>query len=772
MFTALRLMLEQLAARRGRLVLSIDDLQWSDADSLSLLSELMRAPALMLVATTRPGAAVSIDCATERVALGPLAEADARCLAQQLLGPNAANAALVADEARGHPLFIAELARHAAAADRGALTLDDALGARVAALGDETRSLMELLAVAGAPIAEAVLVRATGQPAESCLRHLHRLRVQHLARASVDACETYHDRVRAAVLARLDDERRRWSHERLAVTLEAAQSADHEALMIHWRGAGENGRAGAHALRAAEQADAALAFEQAARLYRVTLELDPTRADADALMARLGDALANAGRQLQAADAYERAARARTGLAAVDLWKRAGEQLLAGGRIEAGRAAFDTALSGVGLRLRKSRLSSLLTIIALRLRLRLRGLEFTLRGADEIAPWDRARLDACFATWRALGPVEVLSVLEFEARHLLYALDAGEALHLVHAIGAELVFASLSSGPHKRGTERLLQTAERLVARIDEPVARAALAHMRGTRAAVCGRWRESWRELDKAERLLRDCCTGVTIELNLLKFWLCVPLLFLGELDELRRRTTHWLREAAARGEAGSEILFRTGFAVHHQLADGDSDDARRLATRAAKLRPEIEAGSEYTFAPLFYGETIIDLYTDERRAAWERVRANWGRLKRTRLLGQQYIRMMFWDLRGRAALSAAAVSTAGERRALVRQAKRAARRIERERVDWAMPLAGLLRAGLAVLDGDRGLAARRLEAAAEAFAAADMAMHAAVAWRRRRELTGNGDGGGAWFDAQRIRDPDRYTRMLLPIDTASLCG
>ena len=64
---------------------------------------------------------------------------------------------------------------------------------------------------------------------------------------------------------------------------------------------------------------------------------------------------------------------------------------------------------------------------------------------------------------------------------------------------------------------------------------------------------------------------------------------------------------------------------------------------------------------------------------------------------------------------------------------AARSADRIEREEAVYGAPMAQLLRAGVARLAGDDKKSLEMLGSAAEAFAAREMSLHAAVARRRR---------------------------------------
>ena len=136
--------------------------------------------------------------------------------------------------------------------------------------------------------------------------------IEHLVlTGDENAVETYHDRIREVVLGSLGSEGVRERHRQLAFAMEAAGGRDSDALALHFREAGEWERAADYAQMAAEQAAAGLAFDRAARLYRLALEFkpqnDPGRGE---LTCRLADALANAGRGIKAAKLYLAAAAA------------------------------------------------------------------------------------------------------------------------------------------------------------------------------------------------------------------------------------------------------------------------------------------------------------------------------------------------------------------------------------------------------------------------------------------------------------------------------
>jgi serine/threonine protein kinase len=172
-FAGLRELLTRLASERPCLVV-IDDLQWADADSLALLTEVMRPPdepPLLFVATVRVAHPDDDGAAAHKLAelrdfigsalagrarvieMDRMPEEDARALTARLLerAPSVGHSAdAIAQEAGGHPLFIDALVRHSAVAGSTSsnVRLEDALWARVASLAESPRRVMQILGCA------------------------------------------------------------------------------------------------------------------------------------------------------------------------------------------------------------------------------------------------------------------------------------------------------------------------------------------------------------------------------------------------------------------------------------------------------------------------------------------------------------------------------------------------------------------------------------------------------------------------------------------------
>ena len=332
---ALRRLLGRFAQRRP-LVIHIDDFQWSDVDSLPLLSRPLSGvacPAVLWLFSYRAEEAAHSEPITglagilsmagpavdvRRVAVAPLTAEESSALALQLLGRAdglaRARAERLAQESSGSPLFVAELARlerergddpGRAGAHRPA-TLEDLLKGRVAALPPAARRLLERVAVAGRPTRQGAIRRAAGLGADD-FTALLALRNGNLVRASGvqdgDVVEAYHDRIRELVASTLAPEEARRCHADLAAALQAGvdvdslPSAELEALAHHSLNAGDDEGALRFTLRVARGARDVYASRDAARHFGIALGLLERRQDAEALR----------GVRREAAEAYRQA---------------------------------------------------------------------------------------------------------------------------------------------------------------------------------------------------------------------------------------------------------------------------------------------------------------------------------------------------------------------------------------------------------------------------------------------------------------------------------
>jgi hypothetical protein len=782
-FVALRQLFARLCERHP-VVMVINDLHWADPDSLALLRELLRppeSPALLLIATVRgaPGALMpAFPCEVRQVPLSRLGGAEAQELARVLLERmtgDAIGADELASEAEGHPLFIDELVRHSVVAKSGKAShrLEDALGARIDRLEPVVQTLLQFVVIAGAPLPQTLLAQAAHSDLAEFPKQLAALRLGHLANTTgprtSDPIELYHGRVRDAVLARLDDKTRQRLHERLAVTMEAVGGQDPESLAVHWSGAGDRERAARHAETAAVRASEVLAFDRAARLYRMALEhLHPDRKRARALEAKLGEALASAGRGPEAAAMFEAASVGANAADALDLQRRATEQLLSYGHVDQGLVLCRRVLSAVGLSLPDSPRDALLSLVWHRLRIRLRGLRYVERDENELTRNELMRIDVCGSMAVGLAVVDLVRGADFQARHLLLALRAGEPFRIARGLALEVATSASKGGRSSRRTAKLLATTLALANRQGHPEALGLAYSSAAIAAGMEGRWQDCVVWADKAETVFRERCTGASWFIASLRMFTLTARYHVGDLVGLVRCVEDSTRDAAERGDLYTLAGQKSGDGALVWLLADDPGRARREAEEVSHLWSR-EGTLIHEYLDLV-GHLRIDLY--EGRGAWERLTERWPGLERSLLLHVQLVRGVTRHLYATSALAAARETQRGgaEHGRLLRHAERAARRLEREKMPWTSALALLVRAGIAAERRLGPLALSHLDAALVALEGAGMALLAAAARRQRGLLLGGDEGkalviaADAWMTGQGARNPARIGAMLIP--------
>ncbi|HUQ08554.1 MAG TPA: AAA family ATPase [Kofleriaceae bacterium] len=779
LLSALRDLFTRLA-RRGRVVIAIDDLQWADADGLAALRELTHTPAqpggggMLVIGTGRtPACDQGALRDVRHVRLGPLTETSSRELAEMLAraaGLTRVDPGAIAAEAAGHPLFLDELVRRAAEPDApGDMALDETVRARIARAPADARRVVTLLAVAGAPIAHDVLARAADLDLATYLRALDVLRQQRFARSSgtrrTDPAEIAHDRIAAAVVSGLDASAQQALHLRLATALAALPDADSEALALHWAGAGEPGRAAIHARVAADDAAHELAFERAARLYMQVLEHGGGEDDPK-LYVRLAQALVGAGRAAEAAGAYLAAAQLSNPDERTTLELEAADQMLRSGHVEEGLEIIQRVLPSLGMSYPKSQTSAVLSVAWRRARVRMRGLGYRPKDARDVPPQVMRRLDACWMVSVGLGVVDPMRGADFQARHLLLALDTGEPRRVARSLAAEAAFAATNGKRASERIEKLLTDAAELAARHDDPYGRAWTMAAGGIAAFLLGRWREARERCEQAERELRASCVGASWEISTTQIFGFRARVQLGELRGLDAHLEQLVSEARARGDLLAPSHLLGGHAHVVALAADDPERARRDSRDS--LSRWARSGYRVPHAFDLWAMTQTDLYIGDAAMAWKRVEDGWPALRASRLMRVELIRLFMTNTRARAAIAAASQGIDVAR--TVKIATEAAALLEREPARWARPYAAMVRAGLAGVTGDQAERARLLAVAADGFASGDMVLASISARLRRGVALGGAEGAAqkalaiAELRDRTVKQPEKLAAMLAP--------
>lgn len=793
-FAALRELLARLGDRKP-LVLFVDDLHWGDSDSAALLNDLLAPPdppVLLLLGCYRSEEAATSPflraflAACERAAPGlewrrvvveALEPDEARELALKLLDPedpqSPARADAVATEAAGNPFFVQELAHHfqagagGDAAPAGAVSLDQVLWGRLERLPAEARRLLEVVAVAGQPLRQDDACKAAAldgpeRPALALLRSGRLLRG-----AEPDRLETYHDRIREAVVARLVPAALADVRARLGRILEQSGRAEPEVLAAHFAGAGEAARAGEFYARAAAQAAASLAFDRAATLYRLALEHRPDGgADGSTLRLGLADALANAGRGAAAANEYLRVAESAGPGQGLELRSRASFQFLVSGHLDRGLEVLHAVLEPVGMRLARTPRRALLSLLAHRALLFVRGSGFTERDAARVPAADLTRIDTSWSVALGLIMIDPVRGGDFMARNLLLALRAGEPFRIARALAGEAANLASLGGAARRRAARLLAAAEGIAGRLDRPYAHGIVSLARGAAAYFEEDWQTSYELCKRAEQVFRDHCTGVAWELDTVHTFLVWSLNFMGRVAELSGVWSELLREAHDRGDLYAASNLNTFNMAVVRLAADDPEAARADLRQAMKQWSQ--QGYHVQHHNSLVAQVLIELYTGDGPAAWRHVSENWNAFAWSLLGRVRMLQAQMLHLRAFCALAAAATSP--NPGPLLRAAERDARRVRRYRTPWKEGLSRLICGAVARARGEKETARALVAEAVAHFEGFNMALYAAAARRRLGELTGGEEGralvaeANAWMARQQVRNPARMTAAYAP--------
>jgi adenylate cyclase len=390
---AARALVERRLSRQP-LLMVIEDLQWADAASVDLMSQVADQLAdrpLMLLASQRPDARGLRCLRAEAVTieLEPLAEADARTLVDRLLGDAAVDGLqavrdLIISRAGGTPLFIEEIVRSLAgrgllvrrgerwecARDFSALdvppTLHGLLLSRVDALPVDARRCLQEAAVLGAQFDAPLLRDIAADPATIDASLLVLAEARLLRREGGDGRWAFaHALLHDVVYQNLLLARRTRLHARAGHALEQSlhgqpqRLAELEALGHHWSLSDDQLRGARYLMAAGDWARSVHANDDALRHHdralatladvapgedKRTLELD--------VRERLADLLSLRGQREEALQQYDTVMRAtdraREPPRASRVLRKTGGLYWEAGERERAGACFDEGLAVLG----------------------------------------------------------------------------------------------------------------------------------------------------------------------------------------------------------------------------------------------------------------------------------------------------------------------------------------------------------------------------------------------------------------------------------------
>lgn len=740
-FGAMREMLCRIADRRP-LVLAIDDLQWGDVDSLRLINEVLAPPdppRMLLIGTCRIDDAHnpllaellgSAQLQIEQIELGALAAHETLELVRNALvgdDPEAADLAeRIARESQGIPLYALELARAYSELREGRepASLQQLIQRRVERLPAAARTILELTALSGRPLSRDVLVHICGS--ESYLAAMLLLRAARLvqsAAGSEECIEPYHDQVRQAVLAGLTPTDCVHHHQQLAAALEVSVSAEPEWLARHLCASGQRDKAHHYAVAAARQAIQVLAFNRAAELFALALELRDTAQDELELHRERAAALAGAGRGAEAAEAYLVAAQRASPAQALALEGLAAAQWLRVGHIDGACVLLRRVLARNGLRWPDSVPEAVARFLLNRARIRLLGLRFTIRPESEVPRDLLDKLDALYPAQTVLGTFDYVRGACFASSALPLALRAGEPKRLVNALASEAIYTIMLDG--LLGAQRageIRDSINRVSASLEDPY---VLGVSRLT-ASLCAYWAGQWslvREpATKAEELFSQRVPGGTWEAALARSVRHTVAIHGAGLPQLAASVPRALVDAEGRSDRYAQLdLMRSLIAVH--LLQDEPAQALALLERIDVLLQRFPITSiNHLIAS---ANVATHLYMQRVDEAKRELAARWEQCRKVGLHHFPLLRLNQIGMKADCVRADRARPASPRSRELLELAKHAGR----EPVSWAKALARAIEGSAFGLAGDRARAFNALDHASELYMGADMPLDAACA-------------------------------------------
>jgi hypothetical protein len=480
------------------------------------------------------------------------------------------------------------------------------------------------------------------------------------------------------------------------------------------------------------------------------------------ILVALGDALANAGRGKEAADAYRLALEGASEDEASDLRRRAADQLFHSGHVDDGLEMTKALVGRFGIRFPKTARRALAYYLVTRGVARMRSPE----GKANTSPEESARADLYYSLTSGLCMIDVALGAFLQAAHLRQAIRTGDPYRMARAFALEVPICAAFVKPRKRQKlDRAIERAQVQAERSGEPHAFGLAFASIGFAALQHGEWRKATSAFTRAATYLRQC-RGATWELATVEVCSLWALAAMGEFAEGWRRTPSLVRIAEERGDVWASANLTVGMPAMLWLARDLPDEGRRNAERAMAKWSQSGFHAQHCFELISSAQR--DLYLGDADGACRRLDAAWPLVHKSMLHKSPILGMFLLDLSGRVHLARALGASPLGRKDL-RSAAKSARALQRSGYPWAESLGQLIAGCVAFALGRKEEASGLFARAALGFEASDMLVHAAVAQRRRGENLSGEIGASMVAEAdaklsERVRKPERFLSLLAP--------
>jgi hypothetical protein len=581
------------------------------------------------------------------------------------------------------------------------------------------------------------------------------------------ALEVYHDRIREALLALIDDEERARSHRSLAQLLEVSEAVRFDVLARHLQGAGEPDRAAVCASVAADRAFSGLRFAEAAEFYGWALDWDASdSADRQRWIVRRASALSAAGRAAEAAPLFLSAASSASRDRAFELRRLAAEQLLVSGRLDEGRAILRPLFREIGLRYPDSTAAALVGALV---RIALLAVRGTHLRAASVQGRARAalRADVGYSAVRGLIHVDNLRGGYLALQSLGISLRTGDPVRVARclAVVGSSILPALGAWARPWGA-RMIEQAGRIAAEEHSFYLEGLIAISEGTMAMTADDWSTALECADRGVKILQTNCHGTHWECNFGRMLGLRALEELGHFRECAARSAEFLEEMRLLGDRYGALL-GSQFRAHAEIAAGKVDEAR--STLRDGLRGWSQEGFSIQHFYTLRNEVFADVYSGTSENAWERLAEAWPSLRKSYLLRSVVTALDAFVLRARTALAVLAEGPA-RRPELLRSLHSDLRWIESFGQGIAPAHAAALHGGLAALEGDSAAARARIDDALSGYELAKMRVYGACVRRAKGRILGGDEGSRMVLAAEEelrgsgVAEPAEWSRIYLP--------